>query len=69
MVLLVVLPPVLPVVPLPAPNSRYSEPSGDGPVVRRLRPGLRPAAAARPSRAWLKVQDKKKLPERSEGKF
>ena len=57
-VLVVVLPPVLPVVPLPAPNSRYSEPSGDGPVVRRLRPGLRPAAAARPSRAWLKVQDK-----------
>ena len=45
---LVVLPPVLPVVPLPAPVSRYSEPSGDGPAGRRLPPSLRPAAVARP---------------------
>ena len=45
---LVVLPPVLPVVPLPAPVSRYSEPSGDGPAGRRLPASLRPAAVARP---------------------
>ena len=67
-VLVVVLPPVLPVVPLPAPNSRYSEPSGDGPAGRRLPPSLRPAAVARPglSMAWSSRHIRT---ERSEGKF
>ena len=65
---LAVLPPVLPVMPLPAPISRYSEPSGGGPAGRRLPPSLRPAAVSRPGLS-MALSSRHIRTERSEGKF